>query len=238
MDTEYKILNISLCLGIVIAFLLLLFFIIQTNKDNRNFTSQYVGNRHYKVLTDKPNKENAARILQTVDNNLINLIKYINLKYTDKVLSKEPKDKQILIKTIIERLNRTYKSDNLKENYPTVPGKDVSFNINKGQDISLCLRNYNQPHIFHQLNDIMFVSIHELAHSCNESYGHDSRFWMIFRILLENSTEIGIFKSKNYKHEPIDYCSMQITYSPLHDFTLEDTSYFNNDSKENFINIV
>lgn len=236
MSDDHKCLAIALCVATILVCFFLIIWLI--NRDDRNLISEYIGNKSYKVLDDKPNKETAAMILQSIDNNIIKLIQHMNKKYTDEVLNKESPEKRKMLKTIIERLNSTYKSHNLKENYPKIPGKDVSFNVNKGEDISLCLRNYNQPHIFHQMNDIMFVSIHELAHSCNESYGHDDKFWKLFRILIENSLEIGIFKDVNYKREPVNYCSMAITYSPQHDESLNDVSYFNNDNIENFNNPV
>lgn len=219
----------DLSLGLLIVLFLL--FIYYTNKDNRNFVSYYVDDKYYKVLEDKPNKEEAAKILQNVDNNIIKLIQYINLKYTDKVLSKLPKEKQKLINQIINRLNKTYKSKNLTENYPQIPGKDVSFNINKGEEISLCLRNYDEPSNFHQMNDIMFVTIHEISHSCNDSYGHDESFWKIFRELLLDAIECEVFKNKDYFNNKVKFCSLNISYNPILDPSLEDSVYFKKDNE-------
>ncbi len=225
--------NIGCCdlvLGIIIA--LTLCYIFYITRDNRNFVDYYVNEKPYKVLEDKPNREEAAKILQTIDNNIIKLIKYINLKYTDEVIAKEPKPKQIVIKDIIKRLNKTYKSKNLKENFPEIPGKDVSFNVNKGADISICLRNYDNPENFHELNQIVFVSLHEVAHSCNQSFGHDSEFWYRFRFLLQNGIECGIFKNEDYNKKNVNYCSLNITYSPILDPSLDDSVYFKLDSEK------
>jgi predicted metal-dependent hydrolase len=131
-----------------------------------------------------------------------------------------------LLKTIKYKLNKTYRSNSLQENFPSVVGKEVSYNVNKGEVISICLRNYNNPDEFHDLNDLIFVTIHEIAHSCNESYGHDKKFWKIFRILLEVAVENNIYKNINYQNNFSQYCSMKITYNPIFDKSLDDISYF------------
>lgn len=195
--------------------------------ENYNYTDCIVGNKSFKVLEDKPNQTHAAHILNEVDSNLLKLIIYMKEKYSDdSVLSLEDPMKKQLLLNIIKKLNKTYKSNSLRENYPSSPGVDVSYNINKGYKISMCLRNFEDPNEFHKINDIMFVAIHELAHSCNESYGHDTKFWKIFRILLEHSLEIDIFKNTNYRKNNVNYCSMNITYNPIFDSSLDDKYYF------------
>jgi hypothetical protein len=138
-----------------------------------------------------------------------------------------------LLRKIKRRLSTTYKRDSLKENYPSKPKVDVSYNLNKGNTIALCLRNYENVEDFHEFNEIMFVSIHELAHSlncdetsllCGNSYGHDNMFWYIFKILLENAIECEAYKKKDYRDSPVQYCSMKITYSPLYDKSLDDVN--------------
>jgi hypothetical protein len=127
---------------------------------------------------------------------------------------------------IILILNKTYKSSSLKENFPKVAGSEVSYNLNKGQIISLCLRNYNDPNKFHDINDLMFVAIHEVSHSCNLSYGHDTKFWKVFRILLEVAVETNLYQNTHYQAMNKNYCSMEISYNPMFDNSLHDENYF------------
>ena len=108
-----------------------------------------------------------------------------------------------IIKNIIYKLQKNYKSYSIKENFPSSPGKDVSFNINKGEHISLCLRDFQNPNTFHEFNDIMFVAIHELAHSTAVSYQHTDEFWYNFRILLEHAIELDLYKFRNYVEDVI-----------------------------------
>ena len=193
--------------------------------NQESFINHNTGEKSYMVLEKKPNYQNAASILNIVDTKILSLIDYFDNKYSY-IHKYDNNIKNQLLFNIKNKMKKTYKSTSLKENFPTEIGKDVSYNINKGEEISLCLRHYNNPEKFHKINDIMFVSLHELAHSCNESYGHDKSFWKIFRIILENAIEIGIYKNHNYKKNNTMYCSMDITYNPIFDKTLNDNNYF------------
>ena len=192
-----------------------------------SFLDYNINGKIYQVL-DNNNSENAANILSKIDDKLTNLINFIIKKYQNiDNMNNIPLKKKNIIKVIIKRLRKTYNSDSLKENFPETSGKEVSYNLNKGNTISLCLRNFTNPDEFHQFNDILFVSIHELAHSCNISYGHDTSFWYIFRFLLENAIEANIYTNVNYRKNNVNYCSMKITYNPIFDKTLDDEYYLN-----------
>lgn len=197
-------------------------------------TEPYIlDNKKYRVLP-MDDKKQAAELLKYIDDNILILIKHINEKYTDIELEALPISKRNVLKKIKKRLNETYSSSSLKENYPSKPKIDVSYNLNKGESIALCLRDYSNEG-FHNKNDIIFVALHELSHSlncdekafnCGDSYGHDNAFWYIFKILLSEAIEINIYKDVNYNTNPINYCSMKITYSPLYDPSLYDKNYF------------
>jgi len=191
----------------------------------------------YRVIENMPDKEEAARRLRQVDIYLNKLINHINNKFTDDYIYSQDlvnKGKGDVLRKIKRRLASTYKSNSLKENFPSTPKIDVSYNLNKGETIAMCLRDYENENQFHDINEVLFVAVHELAHSlncdessilCGNSYGHDDMFWYIFKILLENAQEANIYVKKNYKKNPVDYCSMNITYSPLYDETLHDKHF-------------
>lgn len=224
-NTCSNILLLFGCSFILIGIILLIYYIDDIiffrHVSYMNIT---VKNKTYNVLQDKENYENAAELLYKIDNNIILLINYITKKYQNKDSNMSEK-KYKIIKNIISKLQKNYKSHSLKENFPSKAGKDVSFNINKGDHISLCLRDFKNSKSFHEFNDIMFVAIHELAHSCSKSYGHDDEFWYNFKFLLENAIEIGIYKNIDYNKYPVNYCSMQITYNPIFDKSNNDEIY-------------
>lgn len=194
-----------------------------------------VKGKKYNVLEHMENKEFSAEILSKVDTSINKLIDHMEKKFDKETIEVLQEEKKEIIKQILRRLKNTYSHGSLRENYPEKRQVDVSYNLNKGHTIALCLRDYDSPEIFHEYNEILFVALHELAHSlnCNEksimcgnSYGHDDMFWYIFKILLEESEEAGIYLKKNYTKQPVNYCSMDISYSPLFDKSLQDKHFF------------
>jgi hypothetical protein len=223
-------------MSIIIVLILAYIFICYFTKSGFFDKTVYVKveGKNYKVLEEMKNKNNSADILNSIDKSINNIINFIDNKYTDDYInsldSMQYGDrKKKILKQIKKRVKSTYSSDSLKENYPAKEKVDVSYNLNKGSTIALCLRNYDNPETFHEYNEILFVSLHELAHSlnCNESsfmcgntYGHDDTFWYIFKVILQDAVDIGIYSKKNYRSNPVNYCSMNITYSPLYDKTI------------------
>jgi WLM domain len=226
----------SITLPVVLIIILIIISLTRSGFFDRTELVE-VNSKKYPVIYNFNNKEKAAEILHEVDNNILRLKEFINTKFTEEYIATESSlfEKGDVLRKIKKRFNSTYTSRSLKENYPTIAKSDVSYNLNKGSTIALCLRDYDDNEQFHEFNEIMFVSLHELAHSlnCNEnvlmcgnSYGHDEMFWYIFKVLLENAIECGVYKKKNYKENPVDYCSMGITYSPLYDRSLEDKHFY------------
>lgn len=230
----------AILLSFFILIIILTIYLVNCKK-NENFINYTIKNKTYKVIEHIDNHDDAAEILHKIDETLIKLINYMDSKYDNitnnkKKLNNESKnitnnsgmikEKENFIKEVITKLNKRYNSNSLQENIPNEPMKDVSYNINKGELLSICIRKYEDIYNFHNFNDILFVSIHELAHSCNNGYGHDKKFWKIFRFILENAVEIKLFKNINYTKFPVKYCSMSITYNPIFDKSLDDKYYF------------
>ena len=110
----------------------------------------------------------------------------------------------------IKRLCDKYNPDKLSE---TLPGsKYTSYSVNKGEQISLCIRHSDNTFI--DDNTIMFVLLHELAHIMTTSIGHTKEFWENMKFLLECGETIGIYKPVDYSENPVDYCGMIINSSP------------------------
>ena len=65
------------------------------------------------------------------------------------------------------------------------------------------------------INTMMFVAIHELAHIMTKSVGHTPEFWDNMRFLLEEAIKINIYKKQDFSRNPVEYCGTQITDSPL-----------------------
>ena len=68
---------------------------------------------------------------------------------------------------------------------------------------------------FIDMNTIIFVSIHELAHIMSVSTGHTKEFWDNMKYLLKEASKVGIYQIVDYSSDPIEYCGMIINSTPL-----------------------
>lgn len=186
----------------MVGYLLYLFF--TGGPGNLSEEKSSIDGKLYQVQ-DLPNKEGAADMLATIQANIEKLREYYS---QDEFKTDRP------AALFIER----YKPQNMMEN--SVTSGETSYSENKGEKIVLCLRDKTSPPNFPlvDLNTIMFVVLHEMAHLMTEELSsgkHTSEFWSNFRRMLEDSSKIGIYKPVNYSRQPQDYCGMTITDSPL-----------------------
>ena len=87
--------------------------------------------------------------------------------------------------------------------------KYTSYTVNKGERIVFCLR-FKVINTIHDINTLMYVVIHELAHIGCPEYGHTPLFKEIFKFLLIQSSKIGIYTPIDYRKNPQNYCGMEI----------------------------
>ena len=92
----------------------------------------------------------------------------------------------------------------------------TSYSVNKGEKVIFCLRSRDKNNQLMDINTMMFVALHELAHISSVTVGHDTAFWANFKWLLENAIQIGIYEKQDFKSKPVEYCGIQITDSPLY----------------------
>lgn len=79
-----------------------------------------------------------------------------------------------------------------------------SYTENK-ETITLCLRKPENGE-FYDMNTLMYVSLHELAHVTTKSHGHGAEFKKNFSILLRRAARIGIYDPR--KPIPTRYCGI------------------------------
>ena len=165
-------------------------------KEVEYITSE-VDNRDYLVQNHKDKKQ-AADLLATIRKNLILLMN--ELKKTNK----DQED--------VNRMINNFNPDNITET--DKDSKYTSYSINKGEKMVFCLRSRDEKNNLEDLNTMMFVAIHELAHTMTKSIGHTPEFWDNFRTLLKNARKLGIYKRVNYNETPKSYCGIKITDDP------------------------
>lgn len=84
----------------------------------------------------------------------------------------------------------------------------LAFNINKGERIGICLRN-------NEMNDIIFVLLHELAHIITKEVGHPKPFWDNYKELLEVAMQNDIYVYKDYNRNASKYCGHYLDSTPI-----------------------
>lgn len=88
----------------------------------------------------------------------------------------------------------------------------TSFSVNKGEELSICLKSKKTGDL-HNINILMYVVIHEMAHFACPEIGHGPLFQKIFKKFLEEAINIGIYKYENYSKYPQEYCGINLNSS-------------------------
>lgn len=86
-----------------------------------------------------------------------------------------------------------------------------AFNINKGERISICLAPEND------INELMFVLLHELAHSMTPEYDHNPAFWANFTFLIDVAHKEELYTNVNYSQNPKPFCKHKVDHNPWYD---------------------
>ena len=76
---------------------------------------------------------------------------------------------------------------------------EVGYNVNKGQEIGLCVDG--------EANEIFHVLLHELAHSSVPEYNHSKLYWERFNELKKICIDLGIYQKISTKQE---FCGKHI----------------------------
>lgn len=155
------------------------------------------------LVRNVSDKRKAAEMLYDIRKRLITLIDMIIIemennkshKYSDKYYS--------YVKTIQNRLPFSI----IRESSPT--SQYTSYTTNKGEEITFCLR-CKQNGYLHDVNDIMYVAIHEIAHIGCPEIGHTKLFHKINKYLLQEGINKGIYEYRNYKLKNADYCGLKL----------------------------
>jgi hypothetical protein len=88
--------------------------------------------------------------------------------------------------------------------------KNVAYSIGKSV-IHICVREQHGG--VTDINQSMFVLLHELAHVASQYYGHTDEFWTNMKFLLEVAEEAGVYTY--VKHDREMYCGRHLGISPL-----------------------
>jgi hypothetical protein len=194
---------------LILIIIILLFLLIKNLTTNTQIITLQNGKK-YKVHGAHDDKIIAAEIFNELDRRVNILINHLNNEYKTATAFDENYKKVKLLAT-------RYNFENMVENSPL---DGTSYIENKGNKIALCIRKKRPPHYFHNINLLMFVLLHELAHIANLSYGHETDYWKTFKWLLLKSAKYNIYEAVDYSKYPENYCGTVVTYNPIFDSTI------------------
>jgi len=193
----------SILIYIIIAFVIFISLKIYSESDAYNLKciiSDVDGERY--CVRENPKMEKAADLLAKVTQRCKDLVAYCAKKYPD--------DENV------QRLVQKFNPTKISETLPT--SEFTAYSENKGEKLAFCLnKKKNNPELI-DINTLVFVATHELAHIMTVSEGHKREFWSNFKFLLENAKDAGLYKPVDYKKDPQAYCGMDITDNPYYDF--------------------
>lgn len=90
----------------------------------------------------------------------------------------------------------------------------TSYNVNKGEQLVFCLRCKDTKNL-HNINLLVYVAVHEMAHSGCPELGHTPLFNKIFHFFLNEAGKIKIYEYENYAVSPVVYCGMKLNTNIL-----------------------
>ena len=186
---------ILLCLCIILVCFIFNKFIKSATGEKTVYFQSSIDNEKY-LVRDLKDKQNASDLLAEIKRRLTILIEKVCKTNTD----------------YCDRLSN-FKIHELAE--ANGENKYNSHTMNKSQ-VNLCLRCRTCGDTLEDINTLMFVAIHELAHIICTEFGHVTGFWDIMRKLLKIAMDNGLYTYHDYRLNPQTYCNTVITDTPLH----------------------
>jgi hypothetical protein len=151
------------------------------------------------LVRDMPDKDQSAKLLNEL----------INRMYTLKTYVVNNKNNYPEYIKYIEQFNENFTKSRTHIYETSLTSEYTSYSINKGEELVFCLRSKSTKKL-HNINLLMYVAVHELAHTACPETGHTPLFNKIFKFLLERAMEIHLYYYEDYASNPIEYCGMKL----------------------------
>lgn len=192
----FLLIIILLCIYIIYKYGINLNLIVEEISVN-NLKKQY-------LVRNREDKQQAAEMLYKID---LILHKLVDKLDNNKEILKNDDMYQYVI-GLKNKLNNTQIQENSGNNNYT------SYSINKGEKLILCLRS-KYTNELHNINDLVYVAIHELAHIACPEYNHTELFFKINRYLLLKAIEYKLYIYEDYNIHNVEYCGIQLNNNIL-----------------------
>jgi len=160
-----------------------------------------------KILVRKTEDyEDSAILLEQLITRMYILRNYL-VKNKDNPSFSEYREYILLLEKNFNRKKTVIYENNINSNL-------TSYNVNKGEQLVFCLRCKKTKHL-HHINLLIYVAVHEMAHSGCPELGHTPLFNKIFHFFLKEAININIYKYENYENNPVIYCGMKLNTNIL-----------------------
>lgn len=176
---------------ILLIFLLILYWL---NKDNGLYIKSRI-DEHYYFVSNNSNKQEIADLLARVRLNVKKLLIYLNDNPNKEYIE--------YVKRLNNKINSVSFNENISDNLYT------SYSVNKGEELVICVRSRKNNNL-HDINLIMYVTLHEIAHIMCPEYGHGQLFQKIFKYVTQNAIKCNIYHEINFRDNPTEYCGLTI----------------------------
>jgi len=168
------------------------------------------------LVRNLPDKDKAALMLAEIRTKLLDFVDSLVSEAEkesmdqegEKDIDSELVDNYKYLKMIQKKLpNSVIKESSAKSEF-------TSYSVNKGEELVFCLRSKKNNKL-HDINDLMYVAVHEIAHIGCPEIGHTPLFKKINKFLLERAAIINLYKFENYKVTQKEYCGITLTSNIL-----------------------
>ncbi len=190
---------------LIITFLSIVLIFIFIHASEVSFHEAFTG-EHY-LVRNLDDKDKAANTLANMKTKLKTLV-----EHTIKKCENTTTDSSTFIKPYINTINNKFNFIIFRES--TDNSQFTSYSINKGEEIVFCLRSKENNKI-HDINELMYVAIHEIAHVGCPEIGHTPLFKRINKELLKYAIECNMYSYKDYNTFPEDYCGITLSNNIL-----------------------
>lgn len=199
---------------LILIFIFLCYFIIYLYDENVSVKSD-VDNNFYLIRRGNTKDEyylkQSANTLGEINIRIIKLINHLYKKYKDDMTKMY----------FIKKLQSNYNSNILSE--AAIDSRYTTYTIDK-QDMHVCLRTRDKDEKLYDINLLMYVILHELAHLCNYDEsgnpieGHGKEFKDIFYLLVVEAIRLGVYTYTDYTQNPQEYCGIMVSSTILPKF--------------------
>ena len=201
---------------IILIFISIVLVFSSVHKSEVIFVESFTDENSY-LVRNLPDKQQASDLLGKIKDYLKKTIKYI-IKKIEQVENKPISSRNYKDEKYLEMKNYIYTIDNKFDaivfSETSANSSFTSYSINKGEEIVFCLRSKEDSSL-HELNLIMYVAIHEIAHVGCPEIGHTPLFHRINKFILKNAIKAKTYMFEDYSLKPVTYCGMNLTSTIL-----------------------